>query len=147
VHIAETQEGFRSLPIRVAVAPRRAVREIGHNRFDAQRPHRPSSQAPVRHDGPRLPGAGRLRGGGMSMRRALQVVLAISLIGMAFSGTLVYRELFAAVPAAGRCTALGDPGTILGYPPCVYGLIMYTALVVTAALGLRAKGVPAPPAR
>ena len=81
------------------------------------------------------------------MRRALLVVLFISLAGMSFSGALVYRELFAAT--AGQCTALGSPGTILGYPPCVYGLVMYAALFVTAVLGLRAgrraeRGSPRP---
>jgi uncharacterized membrane protein len=70
------------------------------------------------------------------MRRALQVVLFISLAGMSFSGALVYREMF--VTAAGQCTALGSPGTILGYPPCIYGLVMYTALFVTALMGLHA---------
>ncbi len=74
----------------------------------------------------------------MTMRRALQIILAISLIGVAFSGTLAYREFFGTAPAAtGRCTALGAPGTVLGYPPCVYGLVMYVALVVIASLGLR----------
>ena len=76
------------------------------------------------------------------MRRALQVILVISIIGMLFSGTLVYRELFAA-PAVqavtGKCTPIGAAGTILGYPPCVYGLVMYTLLVVVASLGLRAR--------
>ena len=76
------------------------------------------------------------------MRRALQIILAISIAGMLFSGTLTYRELFGspAVQArTGTCTPIGAPGTILGYPPCVYGLIMYTLLVVVASLGLRAR--------
>src|SRR4051812_18162494 len=76
----------------------------------------------------------------MSMRRALQVILVIAIAGMLFSGTLVYRELFgspAVQAVTGKCTPIGAPGTILGYPPCVYGLVMYTALVVTSILGLR----------
>lgn len=71
------------------------------------------------------------------MKRALQVVLAISVTGVAFSGTLTYRELFAG--SAAGCQAVGAPGTILGYPPCVYGLFMYLVLMAVAALGLRAE--------
>jgi hypothetical protein len=76
----------------------------------------------------------------MSMRRALQIVLIISLAGIAFSGFLTYRELTStAVDAAGGCSALGKPGTILGYPPCIYGLVMYLGLATVAALGLRGQ--------
>jgi hypothetical protein len=75
------------------------------------------------------------------MRRALTAILVISLIGVALSGTLTYRELCgtAAGAAAGGCSALGQPGTILGYPACVYGLAMYLLLVAIASFGLRAK--------
>ena len=71
-----------------------------------------------------------------SAKRPLQLVLAISLIGVAFSGTLTYRE-YASHAAA--CTPLAAPGTIFGYPPCVYGLVMYALLAAIAAWGLRAK--------
>lgn len=73
----------------------------------------------------------------MTMRRALQAVLAISLVGVAFSGTLTYRELCSG--AVGGCSAVGAPGTILGYPACVYGLGMYLLLVAVAAFGLRTE--------
>jgi hypothetical protein len=69
------------------------------------------------------------------MRRALQVILAIAIGGAAFSGYLTARELAPAAPAT-SCPAIGEPGTILGYPPCVYGLVMYAAIVVVAAVGL-----------
>jgi uncharacterized membrane protein len=72
----------------------------------------------------------------MTPRLALQLILAIALAGAAFSGFLTWRELAGAGEAA--CTTVGEPGTILGYPPCVYGLAMYAALVVLALLGLRA---------
>jgi hypothetical protein len=62
------------------------------------------------------------------MKRALQWILAISLIGVAFSGTLTYREVFAKTAAA--CPAPGAPGTILGYPACVYGLLMYSVIAM-----------------
>jgi hypothetical protein len=73
----------------------------------------------------------------MTMRRALQIILGISLVGVAFSGTLTYRELCNS--SDNGCAAVGGPGTILGYPACVYGLIMYLVLVAVAALGLRAE--------
>lgn len=72
----------------------------------------------------------------MTPRLALQLILAIGVAGAAFSGFLTWRELFAAGEAA--CSTVGAPGTILGYPPCVYGLAMYAAVIVLAAWGLRA---------
>jgi len=72
----------------------------------------------------------------MSPRKALQIVLIISLMGVAFSGTLTARE-FSADPGIGSCTLGGAPGTLLGYPACVYGLVMYSALAVVSWLGLR----------
>ena len=72
----------------------------------------------------------------MSMQRALQVILVIALAGVAFSGALTYREFTTTV---GGCSALGRPGTILGFPPCVYGLVMYSCTAVIAGLGLRAR--------
>ena len=70
----------------------------------------------------------------MSMRRALQLIFAISAVGVAFSGTLTYREVFAKSAAA--CPSPGAPGTVLGYPACVYGLGMYLVIVVISGLGL-----------
>ncbi|MFI5210729.1 MAG: hypothetical protein ACHQ2E_09815 [Gemmatimonadales bacterium] len=72
----------------------------------------------------------------MTTRTALKAVLAISLAGVAFSGTLTYRELFTGL--GGGCR-VGAPGTILGYPACVYGLFMYLVLVAVSSLGLRAE--------
>lgn len=57
-----------------------------------------------------------------------------------FSGYLTYRELFASALA---CPSPGAPGTILGYPACVYGFFMYCALAAISAFGLTgARGVP-----
>ena len=75
----------------------------------------------------------------MSMKRALQIVFGIALLGLAFSGVLTYRELFAG-PGTESCQPVGTPGTILGSPPCVYGFFMYLAIVVISGLGLRQKG-------
>jgi len=70
------------------------------------------------------------------MRRALQIILAISLFGAVFSGVLTYRELFAA--AAVACPAPGAAGTVFGYPACVYGFFMYLLIAGTALWGLLA---------
>lgn len=71
----------------------------------------------------------------MSARKALQVILIVSLMGVSFSGVLTWKEL--ANAGTQGCTLGGAPGTILGAPACVYGLIMYLVLAVTALLGLR----------
>jgi uncharacterized membrane protein len=70
----------------------------------------------------------------MSMKRALQIVFTISLIGVAFSGTLTYRELTGQTALV--CPSPGAPGTILGYPACVYGLVIYAILAIVSGLGL-----------
>jgi len=68
------------------------------------------------------------------VRRALFIILGISLFGVAFSGTLTYREVF--VQTAAVCPSPGRPGTVLGYPACVYGFFMYLILAGTALAGL-----------
>jgi hypothetical protein len=70
----------------------------------------------------------------MTMTRALQWIFAISLAGVAFSGTLTYREVFSGTAAA--CPAPGAPGTILGYPACVYGLLMYVVIASISGVAL-----------
>ena len=67
------------------------------------------------------------------LRGVLWTVLAISLAGVAFSGLLTYREL---TGIATSCPAAGAPGTILGYPPCVYGLGMYAVLATVSGWGI-----------
>jgi len=73
----------------------------------------------------------------MNVKRWLQAAVAISLFGAIFSGGLTYREMFA---GAAKCPAPGAPGTLLGYPACVYGFAMYVALLIVCVLGLRAAG-------
>lgn len=81
----------------------------------------------------------------MTANKALQIILAISIFGVAFSGVLSYRELFGT--AATSCPAPGAPGTVFGYPACVYGFFMYLALAFIAAAGLRAESSPSRSAR
>ena len=76
----------------------------------------------------------------MSMKRTLQIVFVVSLIGVAFSGTLTYRELTGQTALV--CPSPGAPGTILGYPACVYGLVMYTFLAIVSGLGLLGESRP-----
>jgi hypothetical protein len=67
--------------------------------------------------------------------KALQLILGLSLFGTLLSGVLTYRELFGA--SAMSCPAPGAPGTVFGYPACVYGFFMYVAVSIVAAAGLR----------
>jgi hypothetical protein len=69
-----------------------------------------------------------------SMKRALQVILGISLFGVAFSGALSYQEVFGRLAVS--CPAPGAPGTVFGYPACVYGFFMFVLLAGTAFGGL-----------
>jgi len=78
----------------------------------------------------------------MTMKRSLQIILAVALFGLCFSGYLSYHEVFAPVPGAATCPSPGRPGTVLGYPACVYGFFMYLAIVTVAALGLRRRTEP-----
>lgn len=78
----------------------------------------------------------------MSMQRSLQVVLVVALLGLAFSGYLSYFELFVPSEPA-MCTPVGAPGTVLGYPPCIYGFFMYLAIVIIVVLGLRSRRLSA----
>ena len=76
------------------------------------------------------------------LRRALWVVFWLSVAGVAFAGTLTYREFQG---TAASCPAVGTPGTILGYPACVYGLAFYTGLALIsgfAVLRTRATATP-----
>ena len=70
----------------------------------------------------------------MSAKRALQIILAISAIGIAFSGSLVYRE--ACSLSTGGCSVTGG-NRMFGIPVCVYGLVMYLLVASFALLGLR----------
>ncbi|MBU2101291.1 hypothetical protein KKH05_01055 [Patescibacteria group bacterium] len=74
----------------------------------------------------------------MSKINSLKAILVVSVFGLIFSGYLTYKELFASESAVG-CNPLGTPGTIFGYPPCVYGFFMYLIVGALSAFGLRSK--------
>ena len=67
--------------------------------------------------------------------RALQLILGLSLFATLFSGTLSYQELFGAT--AMSCPAPGAPGTVFGWPACVYGFFMFLFVDALAVAGLR----------
>jgi hypothetical protein len=68
---------------------------------------------------------------------ALKIVFCIAVFGLLFSGVLTYQEVFGS--AALSCPAPGAPGTVFGYPACVYGFFMYLVIVIISALGLFSK--------
>lgn len=70
----------------------------------------------------------------MNPKLALKIIFLISVIGVVFSGTLTYQEIFGATAVS--CPAPGAPGTVFGYPACVYGFFMYLILVIISFLGL-----------
>lgn len=70
----------------------------------------------------------------MNPKLALQIILGVAVLGVLFSGTLTYQEIFG--QGAASCPSPGAPGTILGYPACVYGFFMYIVVAVVAFLGL-----------
>lgn len=72
------------------------------------------------------------------MHQSLKAVFCIAILGALFSGYLSYQELFA-FGGVSSCPSPGAPGTVFGYPACVYGFFMYLILVVVSGLGLRAK--------
>jgi hypothetical protein len=74
----------------------------------------------------------------MTMRAALRIIFVVSLAGLGFSGTLTYQELWGT--GAVTCPAPGAPGTLFGYPACVYGFFMYLLIAGLAYFGMRAKG-------
>lgn len=87
-----------------------------------------------RYQAPWSDGSGAALAPQRRMKRALQMVLAVSLFGVAFSGVLSYREVFSR--SAVSCPTPGAPGTVFGYPACVYGFFMYLIIVMTVAAGL-----------
>ena len=74
----------------------------------------------------------------MNAKRILQIISAVSGFGMLFSGALTWREFTRAPDATWpSCTPLGTPGTLLGYPPCVYGLVMYAVIFGLSILAMQ----------
>jgi len=73
----------------------------------------------------------------MTRLHALQALFIIGFGGLLFSGILSYQEVFGTSAIA--CPSPGAPGTVLGYPACVYGFFMYLAIVTISFFGLRSS--------
>ena len=73
----------------------------------------------------------------MTKQRALLTILAVAVFGLVFSGVLTYRELSGS--GAATCPSPGAPGTVFGYPACVYGFFMYLLITGVAVAGVRAR--------
>jgi uncharacterized membrane protein len=69
---------------------------------------------------------------------ALKTILGVSIFGMLFSGYLTYQEFFKKTEEVG-CNPIGTPGTVFGFPPCIYGFFMYLLIVVISVLAIRGK--------
>jgi len=67
----------------------------------------------------------------MKKETALKIIMWISVLGVLFSGFLSYNELFC---STGTCAV---SSLNLGLPACVYGLIMYLAILILAIAGLK----------
>jgi len=65
----------------------------------------------------------------MNSKRALNIILWLSVAGMLFSGYLSLTELTANTCALGGCQALA------GIPTCIYGFVMYLAVFIVCLLG------------
>ena len=71
--------------------------------------------------------------GSAFLRRAMWMVFAVSVAGVAFSGSLTWREL---TGAGASCTIGGVPAQMFGLPMCAYGLIMYAVLATLSGAAL-----------
>jgi len=70
----------------------------------------------------------------MNKKLALQIILAISLAGMIFSGYLSYEEIVC------RTCPLGDDcSTLFGIPTCFYGFVMYACVFAVTLFSLRSE--------
>ena len=69
----------------------------------------------------------------MKKETALKAIAWVSAAGVLFSGYMSYAEIFGGVCNTYACSKLA------GVPVCMYGLLMYLALLVIAACGLKAK--------
>ena len=69
----------------------------------------------------------------MKKETSLKAIMGISIAGMLFSGYLSYGELLRSVCPIGGCSEM------LGIPVCVYGFVMYLAVLIISLLGIRSR--------
>jgi uncharacterized membrane protein len=71
----------------------------------------------------------------MKTRQSLLAVFWLGLLGSLFSGYLSIIETFGTTALS--CPLIGAPGTVLGYPACIYGFAFFLAITIVAGLGLK----------
>ncbi|MCA9379717.1 hypothetical protein KC675_00910 [Candidatus Dojkabacteria bacterium] len=70
----------------------------------------------------------------MPYKKTLQVILVLAIAGVLFSGYLSYYELFSPEGCTDAIVSCGDKGfTIADLPACVYGFVMYLAILILTA--------------
>lgn len=75
----------------------------------------------------------------MTKNLALNIIFITSILGLAFSGILSYRELFMGQCQLSFVFCGTATGPILGLPACVYGFFMYLFIFIISLMGLRSK--------
>jgi uncharacterized membrane protein len=74
----------------------------------------------------------------MKQKLSLKIILGIAIAGILFSGYLSYTELFAGFCGAAKL-GMGACTNVARIPACVYGFVMYTAVLIISILGLTSK--------
>ncbi len=74
----------------------------------------------------------------MKKESALKAILIISIAGLLFSGYLSYTELIAGFCGASKL-GMGQCTNVFQIPACVYGFVMYLAVLIISILGLKGK--------
>jgi hypothetical protein len=70
----------------------------------------------------------------MEKEKALKIIFWVSLAGVLFSGVLSYIEIFKGVCPIGACET-----TIFTLPSCIYGFVIYLAILVISTFGIKNK--------
>ena len=72
----------------------------------------------------------------INKERALKIIFWISLAGVLFSGYMVYMETFKGLCGLGTCRVDIHIATL---PACIYGLVMYLAIMIISCIGIKSK--------
>lgn len=76
----------------------------------------------------------------MSKTLALKIIFGIAIAGVLFSGYLSYYELFVPEGCSAAAISCGTKVvTIASLPACVYGLVMYTIVLIISGLATFGK--------
>ena len=76
----------------------------------------------------------------MSKTLALKIIFGVAIAGVLFSGYLSYYELFVPEGCSAAAISCGTKDiTIASLPACVYGLVMYTIVLIISGLATFGK--------